>query len=84
MSKIAEQKALEAYPSTDRDPNGIFVHVRREDYVKGYDQAFKDFMEKAEEFFKNELYVSISDKICSHNNFTSVSNFIEQFKNYMR
>lgn len=44
----------------------------------------QDFLEKAEKFFKNELYVSISDQVCSHNNFTSMSNFIEQFKNYMQ
>ena len=44
----------------------------------------QDFLEKAEKFFKNELYVSISDQICSLNNFTSMLNFIEQFKNYMQ
>lgn len=58
---------------------GIQYNLQKHD-----EYVFMDFMEKAEEFFKNELYVSISDKICSHNNFTSVSNFIEQFKNYMR
>ena len=88
MSKIAEQKALEAYPPHYQKlaGDGYFDMSleKREGYIRGYDQALQDFMEKAEEFFKNELYVSISDKICSHNNFTSVSNFIEQFKNYMR
>jgi hypothetical protein len=87
MSKIAEQKALEAYPMDEYEfdkAKKSNIERSRYAYIKGYDQAMQDFMEKAEKFFKNELYVSISDKICSHNNFTSVSNFIEQFKNYMQ
>lgn len=52
-------------------------------FKTGRELAMQDFMEKAEKFFTNELYVSISDQICSHNNFTSMLNFIEQFKNYM-
>lgn len=74
MSKIAEQKALEAYPIDiipDDDTMGFTSSDRNEiirlGYIKGYDQAMQDFMEKAEKFFKNELYVSVSDQICSMN-----------------
>lgn len=56
----------------------------REGYIKGYDQAMQDFLEKAELFFNYELYVSLSDQICSLNDFTSMSNFVEYFKNYMK
>jgi hypothetical protein len=45
---------------------------------------FQDFMEKAEEFFNDELYVSIANQICSVDDFTSMTNFIEQFKNFMK
>ena len=73
--RTAEQKALEAYPSTDRDPNGIFVQVRREDYIKGYDQAMQDFLEKACEWLLDqEEMIGISFQ----------EDFIERFKQYMQ
>lgn len=82
--KISEKKALEAYPPTPLNVSLVdYNSFKRTFYAKGYDQAMQDFLEKAEKFLKNELYVSISDQVCSHNNFTSMSNFIEQFKKYM-
>jgi len=88
MSKLSEQKALEAYPSTDRDPNGIFVQVRREDYVKGYDQAMQDFMEKAEEFFYEQFNIHPHDchvvQYVSDTPLEDIDDFVEQFKNYMQ
>lgn len=91
MSKISERKALEEYPlilppyKTNIEAETHVIHAfNREGYIVGYDQAMQDFLEKAEKFFKNELYVSVSDQICSLNNFTSMSNFVEYFKNYMQ
>lgn len=85
MSKIAEQKALEAYPPTPLNVSLVdYNSFKRTFYAKGYDQAMQDFSEKAEKFFTNELYVSVSNQICSMNEFTGMSNFIEQFKNYMQ
>ena len=87
MSKISEQKALEAFPMDEYEfdkAKKSNIERKRFAYIKGYDQAFQDFLEKAEKFFKNELYVSISNQICSVDDFTSMTNFIEQFKNYMQ
>lgn len=91
MSKIAENKALEEYPMINPPYNtNIEAQVNverafnREGYIKGYDQAMQDFLEKAEKFFNDELYVSIADQICSVDDFTGMTNFIEQFKNYMQ
>jgi len=51
MSKISEQKALEAYPTPlDDSPfvsKGFIDEKRREGYIVGYDQAMQDFLEKA-------------------------------------
>ncbi len=83
MSKISEQKALEAYPQ--EYDNLLDANVdRRIGYRQGYDQAFQDFLEKAEKFFKNELYVSVSDQICSMNEFKTMKDFVNYFKNYMQ
>ena len=60
MSKIAEQKALEAYPIKEEwvgNQYGGLEDVNslsREKYQEGYDQAMQDFMEKAELFFNEE------------------------------
>lgn len=74
MSKIAEEKALEAYPikichSMDSNRN------HREGYIKGYDQAFQDFLEKAEMYLKTRVYYNM------HPN--NVTTAIQEFKNYM-
>ncbi len=44
MSKIAEQKSLEAYPILFSERNGYdnTFKDRRESYIKGYDQALQD------------------------------------------
>lgn len=49
MSKIAEQKALEEYPILFSERNGYdsTFKDRRESYIKGYDQAMQDFLERA-------------------------------------
>lgn len=69
MSKIAENKALEAYP--------IVVSEQtipcRLSYSEGYDQAMQDFLEKALKFLRHELYHTTSQK-----------DLEEQFKNYMK
>lgn len=48
----AEEKALEAYPILFSERNGYdnTFKDRRESYIKGYDQAFKDFLKKAVEW----------------------------------
>ena len=53
-------------------------------YTCGHNQCFQDFMEKAEEFFNEELYVSLSDQICSVDEFSTMKAFVKQFKNYMQ
>lgn len=88
MSKIAENKALEAYPEIegsetyfDRDyicTKPIDLNKqRRQGYIKGYDQAVQDFMEKAISFIRNcTTYDGLGYKAkCVE---------IEQFKNYMQ
>ena len=91
MSKVAENKALEEYPIDiipDDDTMGFTSSDRNEvirlGYIKGYDQAFKDFLKKAEEFFDEELYMSVSDQICSINEFKTMKDFVNYFKNYMQ
>lgn len=85
MSKIAEKRVKELGYSKDL--------LNRAEYtandlfntgVECYDQAMQDFLEKAEEFFNSELYVSVSNQICSQSDFTSMTKFSEQFKNYMQ
>lgn len=76
MSKIAEQKALEAYSILFSERNGYdnTFKDRRESYIKGYDQAFQDFMEKACEWLK-------------YNNkwhYGEIDLYIKYFKNYMK
>ena len=82
MSKIAEQKALEAYPIVISEQT---VSCRLS-YSEGYDQAMQDFLEKAERYLQNTLYgrveievygTLIPDIICK-------KGFIENFKNYMK
>ena len=59
MSKIAEKKALEEYPEvnppyrTNIEAQVNVEHAyKREGYIKGYDQAMKDFLEKAIEWLE--------------------------------
>lgn len=81
MIQISEQKALEAYPIDiipDDDTMGFTSSDRNEiirfGYIKGYDQAFQDFLEKACEWLM-------------HNNDWhdgEVDFYIKNFKNYMQ
>lgn len=81
MSKIAEKKALEAYPEIegletyfDRDyicTKPIDLNQqRRKGYIKGYDQAMQDFLEKAEKILTERMYFSDDEA--------------KEFKNYMK
>ena len=80
MSKTAEQKALEAYPTPlDDSPfvsKGFIDEKRREGYIVGYDQAMQDFLEKAEMYLRYRVYYN------THPNNINVA--IEDFKNYMQ
>ena len=84
MSKIAEKKALGTYPEIegsetyfDRDyicTKPIDLNrQRREGYVKGYDQAMQDFMEKA---------VSILSEHFFDDNYELLSRFSNLIYNY--
>ena len=70
MSKISEQKALEEYPT-------YYFFEKREGYIKGYDQAFQYFMEKAEEF----LYLQLNNGSIECGN---IEKLIDDFKNYIQ
>lgn len=80
MSKIAEKKALEVYPPE----NGTLY--QRLGYVKGYDRAMQDFLEKTEKFFNKELFTRFngSEYRVASNKCMNLQQFIEQFKNYMQ
>lgn len=80
MIKISEQKALEEYPIKIRramDSN----RNHRAGYIKGYDQAMQDFLEKACDWLKHtEGYI-----ITSEGGDSEIDNtFIKDFKNYMQ
>lgn len=76
MSKISEQKALEAYQYGCH----TFVESKREGYIKGYDQAMKDFLEKACEYLRKEFVDMWLRYIRGH----SMDDEIKMFKNYMQ
>ena len=90
MSKIAEQKALEAYPMNseyiDLDDIGSFDESipHREGYIKGYDQAMQDI----EEFFYDRFNIHPHDchvvQYVSDTPLEDIDGFIEQIKNYMK
>jgi hypothetical protein len=82
MSKIAEEKALEAYPlpkeeshSTSFINQETFNSAKRTGYIVGYDQAMQDFMEKACEWIEIKI-------ICYSKR--EYEELIEQFKNYIK
>lgn len=75
MSKIAEQKALEAYPRKYDDLIDTNVD-RRIGYRQGYSQAMRDFSEKACEWWS-----TMPDDTYG---FNPCKIYIEQFKNYMQ
>ena len=75
MTKLAEQKALEAYP----EHGG-----KRECYIKGYDKAMQDF----EEWLQDCFYIHPHDSHVVHYEsdkpLDSIDDLIEQFKNYIK
>ena len=57
MSKIAEEKALEAYPMVVSEQ----TIPCRLSYSEGYDQAMQDILEKAEELFYEQFNIHPHD-----------------------
>lgn len=93
MSNIAKQKALEAYPDKYIHlPFGINIadinDFKRESYAKGYNQAYQDFLEKAEEFIYEQFNIHQHDchvvQYVSDTPLEDIDDFVEQFKNYMQ
>lgn len=92
MSKISEQKALEAYPEWSNyykfEGNIDTNENKRIGYQKGYDQAMQDFFEKAEEFFCEQFNIHPHDchvvQYVSDTPLEDIDDFVEQFKNYMQ
>lgn len=80
MSKISEQKALEAYPPHYQKlaGDGYFDMSleKREGYIQGYDQAFQDFLEKAERWLE-PTFKSIAGYNCG-------GDLINDFKKYIQ
>lgn len=78
MIKIAEQKALEAYPILFSERNGYdnTFKDRRESYIKGYEQAMQDFLEKASKY--------LFDNLPHTWDITQTVSFIDNFKIYMQ
>lgn len=80
MSKIAEEKALEAYPFEPIECGGGIADSNSEYrglYQDGYDQAFQDFLEKAEDA------ISMISRHYIGEDYT-FDQIWEQFKNYMQ
>ena len=64
------------YASTQK-PTKLQVGEIAKHYNNGYQQAFKDFLEKAEEF----LYIQLNNGSIE---FGNIERLIEDFKNYMQ
>ena len=74
MTKLAEQKALEAYPNA---LIGNLDNLKKDGYIKGYDQAMQDFMEKTEIWLEIHMpYGEVPREL--------VYDCIQEFKNYMQ
>lgn len=88
MSKIAEQKALEIYPDIEINWTMTDRTKERMIYADGYDQAIKDFLEKANEFFHEQFNIHPHDchvvQYVSDTPLDDIDDFVEQFKNYMQ
>lgn len=86
MSNIAEKRTDEIVGEYhDGDYTDHSRHNTRWcSFREGYGQSMQDFLEKADKFFKNELYVSVSNQICSVNEFKTMKDFVNYFKNYMK
>ena len=90
MSKIAEQKALEAYPPNPQqlkmEGEIDFNKWKKEGYIKGYAQAMQDFMEKACEFFYENTHTrqdGTKHFVVSDNQYITQTEFVEQFKQHI-
>ena len=91
MSKISEQKALEAYPEhrvtrygplyaydgTDTPSEYDENIITRKAFIESYDQAMQDFLEKAEEF----LYLQLNNGSIECGN---IEKLIDNFKKHMQ
>jgi hypothetical protein len=73
MSKIAEQKALEAYPPCINSNGFDLAEARREGYIKGYDKAMQDIFDYIEAHIP-----------CGELSSGDVRGFINECKNYMQ
>lgn len=86
MSKIAEKKALEAYPIKEEWVGNQYGGLEdinspsREKYQEGYDQAMKDFMEKACEWLRHN---TMRELVLDSELTELVEDFVDDFKNYM-
>lgn len=79
MSKISEQKALEAYPIAYYRNGGGIDDANASDravYEEGYDQAFQDFLEKACEWLE-PTFKRIAGYYCG-------GDLMNDFENYMK
>ena len=75
MSKISETKALEAYPNA---LIGNLDNLKKDGFIKGYDQALQDFIERLKDcstFTYSNGYKCIDDDL--------YNKLVEDFKNYM-
>lgn len=82
MSKIAEQKALEAYPIAYFRNGGGIDDANASDravYEESYDQAMQDFMEKARTWLFSDLY-----RYLINSKEISIDEISRHFKNYMK
>lgn len=86
MSKIAEQKGLEVYPKSDFHRVETRRRNERSHYIKGYDQAMKDFLKKAEGYLNYTLYDTVEIKVFGTliPDIIDKKKFIGNFKNYMQ
>ena len=82
MSKISEQKALEAYPIKEEWVGNQYGGIEdtnslsREKYQEGYDQAMQDFLENASKY--------LFDNLPHTWDITQTVSFIDNFKDYMK
>lgn len=82
MSKIAEKKALEAYPVKELKDNFGTMDINRcmrESYIKGYGQAMQDFMKNACEWLRHN---TMRELVLDSESTELVEDFVEDFKNY--
>ena len=89
MSKMSEQKALEAYPFEPIECGGGIADSNSEYrglYQEGYDQAMQDFLEKAERYLNYTLYSRVEIEVYGTliPSITNKKEFINDFKNYMK